>query len=211
MQDRPMGIAPDMGQVTASAETALRSFLEGQADGLLSAIRLYVLRGGLARGADVSDVAAELLCETAIEALEHSDRFDPERRPMAWLLGIAANLVKRRRAQDALHHRREPLLADLAGADDPDADPLDALFRSPLPGPEESVLADAGARALLALVPEEDARVLRLAVIHELSGEEVARELGITPGAARVRIHRARTRLRQAWLKTHAAEEGSAR
>jgi DNA-directed RNA polymerase specialized sigma24 family protein len=40
---------------------------------------------------------------------------------------------------------------------------------------------------------------LRLAVLHDLTGEALAQELGIKPGAARVRLHRALNRLREAW------------
>jgi RNA polymerase sigma-70 factor (ECF subfamily) len=53
--------------------------------------------------------------------------------------------------------------------------------------------------AMLALVSDDDRRVLRLAVLYDLNGEELAQALGVTSGAARVRLHRALNRLRQAW------------
>ncbi|MBX3061605.1 MAG: hypothetical protein KF726_01440 [Anaerolineae bacterium] len=49
----------------------------------------------------------------------------------------------------------------------------------------------------MALVSVEDARLLKLAVLHDLDGDELAQELGITAGAARVRLHRALRRLRR--------------
>jgi RNA polymerase sigma-70 factor (ECF subfamily) len=62
----------------------------------------------------------------------------------------------------------------------------------------EALEADENVRALLANVSADDAHVLRLAILNGLDGEALARELSITPGAARVRLHRALTRLRRA-------------
>jgi DNA-directed RNA polymerase specialized sigma24 family protein len=52
---------------------------------------------------------------------------------------------------------------------------------------------------MLALVAPEDQRVLRLAILADFQRETLARELGISPVAARVRLHRALNRLRSAW------------
>jgi RNA polymerase sigma factor (sigma-70 family) len=42
----------------------------------------------------------------------------------------------------------------------------------------------------------DDRNVLELAFLRDLDGEALAKELGIRPGAARVRLHRALLRLR---------------
>ena len=47
----------------------------------------------------------------------------------------------------------------------------------------------------LGSMPEGERSALLLRIDHDLSYEEIARALGISPGAVKVRIHRARRRL----------------
>ncbi len=196
------GAVPPENPVADSA-APIRVFLEANADSLLAILRSYVCRGGLAGRDGVQETAIELLGDVVIEALDHADRFDASRQPMAWVLGIAANLVRRRQAEGARRAHREPLLRDTLSPIGEEVF-FERFLDLAAPSPERAVLAEAQAAAMLALVPREDAEVLRLAVIHELSGEALAQALGIAPGAARVRVHRARTRLRDAWLKAQA-------
>jgi len=63
----------------------------------------------------------------------------------------------------------------------------------------ERVAAESEARALLAAIAELPASlqsVVELIAVDDLSPAEAARVLGISPGAARVRYHRARRQLR---------------
>jgi RNA polymerase sigma factor (sigma-70 family) len=185
-----------------SNQDLLRQFITGQSEALLGTLRYYVVRAGLANGQDAAPAAAELLNEVAVQALEHAERFRPSGQPMAWLLGIAANLIRRRQAERATRERREPLVRDLY-ADVHDALSEDELFDRVASlaagGPISDWEANEAASAMLACVSAEDRRVLHLAILLDLSGEAVAQELGITPGAARVRLHRALNRLRAAW------------
>lgn len=183
---------------------ALQDVLERQAPELLRTLRLYVWRAGLANGPTLEEVAQEVLSEVVAEALEHADRFDPARQPGAWLLGIAANLIKRRQVARATNARREPAMGDLyadAHADERDGELFDRLAALASPGPEEMIEANEQAAALLALVSAEDRRVLQLAILSDLDGDQLAQALGTTPVAARVRRHRAMNRLRDAWLR----------
>lgn len=59
--------------------------------------------------------------------------------------------------------------------------------------------ADEAVAEILGRISSDDAQVIRLAVLHDLNGEELGRVLDITRGAARVRLHRALNRLRAAW------------
>lgn len=186
----------------AANRTLLRQCIEEQAETLLGTLRYYVVRAGLADHQGATLAAVELLNELVVEALEHADRFRPTGRPMAWLLGIAANLIKRRQAERATRSYREPLVFDLtpAGHDALNEDELfDRLAALTPVDPAWDLEADEEVTALLAHVSEDDQRVLRLAVLYDLNGKELAQELGITPGAARVRLHRALNRLRDAW------------
>lgn len=186
----------------AHAEARLKQYLEHENESLLRTLRMYVARASLAEGEiAIRGAAAELLGEVTIEALSHADRFDAARAPGAWLLGITANLIRRRQVDLAKRTRREPLARDLvADAHDrlTDGDVFDQLAALTEADFERDLEAREGAAALLAHVPEEDRQVLRLAVISDLDGEALARALGISPGNARVRLHRALKRLRAA-------------
>jgi RNA polymerase sigma factor (sigma-70 family) len=180
----------------------LRQFIAGESEALLGTLRYYLVRAGLADGRDAAPLATELLDEVVVQALEHAGRFRPSGQPMAWLLGIGANLIRRRQAERATRDRREPLVRDLY-ASGPDALSEDELFDRvaslAVEGPIADWEANEAASAILAHVSADDRRVLQLAVLHGLNGEALARELGVKPGAARVRLHRALNRLRQAW------------
>ena len=83
-------------------------------------------------------------------------------------------------------------------------DDLFDRFAALTPGgddPAAALESDAAVAALLEHVPVADREVLRLALIHELDGESLARALGVRPGAARVRLHRALGRLREAVIR----------
>lgn len=195
-----------------AGQSRLREFLEQESDALLRTIRLYVVRARLAdQPPVVQTVADELLNEVTVEALVHADRFDPEGQPRAWLLGIAANLIKRRQVDLAKRQRREPLARDLAPDDDKglsDDELFDRLASVAEHNPAEQLESDEQVRAMLLLLPPPDREVIRLAVLSGLDGHALAGALGISPGAARVRLHRALNRLREA-LTRDTAEEAS--
>ena len=187
---------------TTVNRTLLRRFIEAETETLLGTLRYYLVRAGLADSQGATLAAVELLNEVVVEAFEHADRFRPSGQPMAWLLGIAANLIKRKQAERATRNRREPLVRDLypsAGDTLSEDEVFDRLAALTVADPARELEANEGASAILAHVSEDDQRILRLAVLHDLNGNELAQELGITPGAARVRLHRALNRLRDAW------------
>lgn len=183
----------------ADNQMPLKQFVESEAELLLKILRAYAVRFGVATPHTASAVAAELLSELVIEALRHAHRYDQQRQPMAWLLGIAVNLIKRRRASRVRLERREPLLRDLAGDDADhlsDGELFDRFVALTASGPGHAAEPSEQLDALLAYLPEDERRLLRLAALHDMNGELLARELGISPGAARVRLHRALKRLR---------------
>jgi RNA polymerase sigma factor (sigma-70 family) len=192
----------DQTDASTASRTRLRQFIQEETQTLLETLRYYVIRARLADAQGATLAAVELLNEVVVEALEHADRFRPSGQPMAWLLGIAANLIKRKQAERATRNRREPLVRDLyldtqdALSEDELFDRLAALTEVELAQDWESNQA---ASAILAYVSKTDQHILRLAVLHDLNGEALAQELGVTPGAARVRLHRALNRLRAAW------------
>jgi RNA polymerase sigma-70 factor (ECF subfamily) len=196
----------------ASSRAALMRCLQADTAQLLGGIRVYVHRAGLAQGYDISAVALEILQETAVEALAHADRFDPTRQPTAWLLGIALNLVRRRRASEWTRLRHEVSAVSLAAVS-ADTEPmseldlLDALGPPPPPDAPGALEEAEELAALLALVPSGDREVLRLGVVDGLERDALAKRLGTSPGAARVRLHRALARLRTAWRAGSAEDD----
>jgi RNA polymerase sigma-70 factor, ECF subfamily len=102
-------------------------------------------------------------------------------RPIAWLRQIARNEALRLRARE--RHRRERLVADGA------IEEVAAIRDAPLP--ERLALAD-----LVAGLPPADRVLVWLRYFEDLTQGAVARRLGIPEGTVKVRLHRARERLR---------------
>jgi RNA polymerase sigma factor (sigma-70 family) len=183
----------------------LAAFLEAESETLLQQLRFYVLRLNLAQGAEARAVALDILQEVALEALTHAARFEPQRQPMAWLLGIGVNVIRRRKVEGRRRSRREVSPASIGGtrSDSPSETQIFELLQPAgflEPGPEEEVEESEQVETLLGLVDGEDRELLRLAFVQDFEREAIARRLGISAGAARVRLHRALQRLRRAFL-----------
>jgi RNA polymerase sigma factor (sigma-70 family) len=189
-------LMPQSNQDTASKISLLREFIDAETVSLRRTLCAYVFYANLRGGETVPNVARELLQDVVQEALHNAERFDPTRSPEPWLLGIAANLIKRRQAEMTKRTQREPFGRDLhaAGAENLSDDELFSRLAKPkVANPTENLEVD----DILSRVSEDDREILRLAVIHEFNGETLAQKLGIKAGAARVRLHRALERLRQ--------------
>ncbi len=187
----------------ATNRNRLRHFLETESTDLARILRVYAWRAGLPSD---ENAVGDLLNQTVVEALNHAGRYDPARPPRAWLLGIAANLVRREQTASARLSAREPLAADLAPehhllSEDEIFDRLAQL----VPGdaaeagedpPGDALLRQQVLDAISQLSPG-DQLVLHLFSEGGLSGEGLGQALGVSSGAARVRLHRALNRLRQ--------------
>jgi RNA polymerase sigma factor (sigma-70 family) len=142
--------------------------------------------------------AADLTAEVFLAAIESADGYRPSRgAPVAWLYGVARNVLaadRRRQGRelDAVHRFGGRRLLD-----------GDDIARM-----EDRIEAEAQAgRLYLALDRLSDAEraVLELVSVDGLSVHDAAHALGIRPVTARVRLHRARQRLRE-HLDSFAAE-----
>jgi RNA polymerase sigma-70 factor (ECF subfamily) len=134
-------------------------------------------------------VALDLTAETFATAFEKRASFRWRgTSPGAWVFGIAARLLKRYFRSQAIHRRA----VDRLGVQLPAYDDV-ALRRV------EELVDNAEMRQLvtaaLATCREADRRVLELRFIDALPYPEVAEALGCTVNAARVRVHRALSRL----------------
>ena len=143
--------------------------------------RLY--RYALARTGSET-VAADIVSETMVAALENLNRFDPSRGSFAgWLFAIAARkLADRGRRQG----RVQRLVGRLRGAESSQEDTLDTVIRG-----EDA----ATVRRLLAGLSAKDRELVLLRYSAGLNSTEIAEALGMSSGAARVRLMRVLQRL----------------
>lgn len=143
---------------------------------------------GVRRFSTAEDVA-DFVANVFLEVLRSAGSYDPRRGDaVAWLYGLAGNVAagmrrRQRRSTDAEHR--------LAGRSLLDADDYARV--------EERIdAASALRRAYEAMqqLPDQDRRLLELVAVDGLSTGEAANAPGITAVATRVRLVRARARLR---------------
>lgn len=142
------------------------------------AVRSYA--AVLMPAADVDDAVAETF---AVAWRRCADI--PESWQRGWLLGTARNVVRNGRRGASRADRFVARLGWLTPAP-PSADPTAAVTEL------ETV------RAALGSLSESDQEVLVFAGWFELSTDELAEALSVSKNTASVRLHRARTRLREA-------------
>lgn len=133
------------------------------------------------------DLADDVVQDAFLRAYQALGRFDRQRPFGPWICRIAANL--------AVNHVRSPESREQALPE--------SLAETPTaePGPLGAVLESEGRealdRAMDRLSPEQRA-VFVLRVFEELSYQEIADALAISPGTVMSRLSRARARLREA-------------
>ena len=123
--------------------------------------------------------ADDIVSETFVRLLTKAPRLET-RTALAYLLAVARNAF----LDGALQRRREV--------------PLPDVVRAPGRDPDERIDDAKRLRAVmqaLRVLPEGERAALLLRVDHELPYDEIARVLGTSIAAAKVRVHRARLRL----------------
>ena len=157
----------------ASAQSAVRDALGAQRDQLLSVVRRR--SGGRVDAEEVLQVALT-------RALERADQLREPSRAEAWVGRVVRNVLL-----DELRKRRAPVLPidqlELAAIDDDAIDCWCVLVQAEQLKPEY-------------------ASILRRVVVDGVPVTQVASELGLTPNNAMVRLHRARTALKER-LRSH--------
>jgi RNA polymerase sigma-70 factor (ECF subfamily) len=186
--------------------------IEQHVESLLGSISLYARRMGLDAGTDARGLAVDILQETVIEALDHADRFTATQSPLAWLRGIAVNVIRRKKVEQAKHARREISLSHLTAQQPSSGSEQDVLDRlmpisETASDPGLELESDEEVAGILSLVSPADQEVVRLAVLEDCERETLAQRLGISAGTARMRLHRALRRLRSAWVKQQEPEQ----
>lgn len=156
--------------------------------------RSFIL-GVLQRYSKNTEVAQDLLQETFFQAIRSAPRFRGSSKVTTWLYSIAKNVaLQRGRTNDRYAHVEDNALNRMVSSTHGPAfgtDVSPSPARSTMHSEEKQLLYDA-----LKELPNSYRQIIALRDLQELSTSEVAEELDITLGNARVRLHRARKRLR---------------
>jgi RNA polymerase sigma-70 factor (ECF subfamily) len=133
------------------------------------------------------DEVRDLVQDVFLSALRSIGRLDEPARFGPWLLTIARN-----RARDVHRSRRA---AEETASERVEEHP-DPAAR---PGPEADACREEADRALAALraLPDAYRETLALRLVEGLSGPEIARRTGLTPGSVRVNLCRGMKLLRE--------------
>lgn len=132
--------------------------------------------------------AADLTADIFLAAIASAHRYRPRASPKTWLYGIAVVVTAEDRRQGARERAREERIRGSALLDEEET----ALI-------ERRIDAAARARQIYEAMDrlgEDERAVLELVAIDELTVAEAAAAIGVRPVTARVRLHRARRKLR---------------
>jgi RNA polymerase sigma-70 factor (ECF subfamily) len=151
----------------------------------VDAITAYFAR----RTAD-PQLVADLTADTFVAVITGFESFDPRKgTARAWLFGIAGHVYA---AHCQAYSHQQDKLQRLAGRRELDQDQIEELLER-----IDAERAGHGLLAELARLPERDRAVIDLVDIAGLRPQEAAAALGLTPGTVRMRLMRARGRLRK--------------
>ncbi|WP_326560309.1 RNA polymerase sigma factor [Micromonospora sp. NBC_01796] len=143
----------------------------------------------VARRVDDPHTAADLTAEVFLAVIHSAAGYRADRgSPLGWLFGVARNVIAAERRRSLRQHQAS---GRVAGRRLLDPDDIARI--------EERIDAEAVARRTyeaLGGLPEQTRALLELVAVDGLSVAEAAQALGISPIAARVRLHRARRTVR---------------
>lgn len=137
-----------------------------------------VLGYALRRAANTSD-AADAASETMLTAWRRLCDVPPEPETLPWLDGVARKVLANQRRS--------------LGRDDRFSQRLQLALNDAFVEPSDD---HPDVRSALQRLDPDAREIVRLATWESLTGDEIACVLGISPAAARARLHRARLRLR---------------
>jgi RNA polymerase sigma factor (sigma-70 family) len=181
LSSAPSGRAPQQG---APADGAIAQF-EALYRANVGVITAYFAR----RSADPQNVA-DLTADTFVAAISSFATFDPRKgTSRAWVFGIARRIYA---AHCQAHHQQRSGVERLAGRRELAPDEVGELI--------DRIDAERAGRALvigLTALSAADRAVVELVDLAGLAPQEAAQVLGIAPGTLRMRLLRARARLRK--------------
>ena len=142
--------------------------------------------------------ARDVVQETYLRAYKGIGRFRGDAQFTTWLYRITANCANTHLSKRRKHRHDELPDGALLIDHDPERDPQETVIASSLRDRLTVALDD---------LPPKLRAVVVLRDIYDLPHEAIADELGITETAAKVRLHRARRKLRDAVFPARGADE----
>lgn len=166
----------------------------GRRERFAAAYRLLYapVSGYVLRRTASSDDAAEVVAETFLTLWRRFDEAPAGDALRPWTFGVARKVMANHRRGE---HRRTEL-----------ADRLTSEFSrimQTLPDPADAVADRDHIRSAFQSLGESDRELLRLIAWEGLSTDEIAVALGVKTAVVRLRVHRARRRLRRALTVEH--------
>lgn len=177
---RESGVGPEQLRLIAIDPEIFETFYREHIDGI---------QGFVARRVGNPEHAADLTAEVFLAAIGAAHRYRPARGvPKAWLYGIARTVVAADRRQVARQKTREARLRTGAMLDMSDVAEIEARI--------EAAAKLRNLYEAMDCLTDPERAILELVAIDELSLAEAAAAAGVRPVTARVRLHRARRKLR---------------
>jgi len=204
----PGAVRPLEAGAAVGDEEIVREVLAGAHGRFAELVRRHRARLGRVARLVLRDPheAEDAVQQALLQAFAGLDRWAGTAPFGTWIARIAMNeaLLRARRSR-RLARAALGLLADEAAAGTPEQEVA-------------SREAVEQVEAALPRLPRRDREVLQLAAVRELPHADVAARLGVTPGAVKVRLHRARAALRglverpdgPAWGRVEALARGEA-
>ena len=185
MTEKTAGIHPAAAASEQTAGSGAATEFERLYRANVDAVTAYFAR----RTAD-PQLVADLTADTFVAVITGFQSFDPRKgTARAWLFGIAGHVYA---AHCQAYSQQRHKLQRLAGRRELDQDQVEELLER-----IDAERAGRGLLAELARMPERDRAVIDLVDIAGLRPQEAAAALGLTPGTVRMRLMRARGRLRK--------------
>jgi len=201
----------------------LAKVIEERYDSLLTGIRVLIWKMGMAGSEkEANELAQEILNETVVTALQNASSFIPEKSAHAWLMGIGANKIKELRTKEIRRNKRTGVVSETYQFSKQNVNSANTKVENLEQITEEDMIdflitknADTNPirhkfhltfDELVSLVNPDDRLILKLAFVDNLKGKDMAANLQTSAGAANVRLSRAISRLRKAYLSSEASE-----
>jgi RNA polymerase sigma-70 factor (ECF subfamily) len=201
---------PHSPQGVEDRRELIRRAIDRELRPLRQAVAAVALRAGYCRrGERGRDDVDDLLGELTAQLIQQAAKFDPRAPLLPWAMGFFKFIL----AERGRKRRRDGKVAPLTdlGAD-LDESFFDALRQSATSDPSQDHAQDRiDVQAMLARLGEADRRIIEAYYFAGLKNAELAEAIGVPNTAtARVRLHRAKKRLR-AIARRMAGHEGGAK
>ncbi len=192
--------APEAPSELQNRRAILEKAFDDDRDALLGIIESYFRHPGITMTwQERREAALDVYSELFLEAMRTLEKYNPARPTRPWLLGLANNVVLRKKHERSKAFARAAKTVQIASDDEEsDAEIFDRLIAvsqhyHALESPAEK---QAALDEILCNVSESERQVLMLSIVHSLQSDVVGAHLGISAAAARKRLQRALENLR---------------